>query len=157
MGDEQIQMLINEGSTFPDQNQFDYNGKIGVGSNMIRVIKKEDKHFCVEKGCIYSLLIKATNMKSIAIKPEVVSDGRVYDLNGELLFYDELALNQTKTYEINFDFPPESLNFDVLFSLEPVENNPDFYINLERKKKNYEDSEFQGTADGIEQILVTQE
>jgi len=117
---------------------------------MIRVIKKEDKHFCVEKGCIYSLLIKATNMKSIAIKPEVVSDGRVYDLNGELLFYDELALNQTKTYEINFDFPPESLNFDVLFSLEPVENNPDFYINLERKKKNYEDSEFQGTADGIE-------
>ena len=151
-GDESIAMLINKGKIYPTLENYQMVGVQGK-SHIIKTVSNNSENFCKEENCEYSITLIFKNVGMILFFPILSDDKKELTIENGYRIFEELEVGQKITFVLNM--PLDKDDVDWMFSIEPNEGNPDFYINPDVKPKNLEDYRYKGTADGIEQVLIT--
>lgn len=152
-GDESIAMLINKGETYPSEENYQMAGVQGK-SNLIKTISSNSENFCLEEICEYSVNLLFRNIGLVYFFPILSDEKKELFLKRNLHIFEELEVGQQISFVLNM--PQDKELVDWMFSIEPNEGNPDFYLNPDFKPAKLEDYWYKGTADGIEQVVVTE-
>ena len=150
-GRERISMFINSHKEFPSHSRFDFRAAGNMGYGLIKSLNKDNKNYCIKRGCEYYVSIYVKHVDVLFFFPTVFANFSNLKFHKYLYLLEEVEGEERVSYELDV---PEHQG-DWSFTIQPIEGYPRMFINPDVIAKNLEDSKYKSITAKAEEITIT--